>query len=658
MAFREPAPDGSRGPDNLPLLVLTDGTVLKGLYTVKYLTAGGMSIIYTALRDGEKYLLKEVEAADSKKVLSLTQEKFTLERLNNPGIVKVYDLFEQDGFYYMVLEHIEGQSMEKLISPLVDVFIQEKVILNWALQICDIFEYLHRQNPPIVYRDLKPRNLVKDKSGRLHLVDFGIARVFKQGRSRDTEAMGSALTASPEHYGGAQTDARSDIFTIGATLHFLITNGRGQGDEPFEFAPVRSINPKISDNMEQVIKKCLLVDPRKRYQSIREMRQALLNSREVPLPVLEPLGDAGESESPLPVSTSAIKKEAVPENAHPPIALLPTIAVAALCIVVILIGALAVRTAMKRTDNTVYITPAASVAVTPSITSGIHSSPEVPATTVAVSATPTPSSPASIPAASVAIQPTSNLPPPTIAESPVKPVTDKPPVPTQRPPSLPGSGTVGTEPPDDTSPAWNNGRNGGRGRFAGNPGTGDLAALPTITPGTSDDQKERARIYQDNRNGFQLLLPTGWVVDSTILRRESSFNSNVVGAFSHVSPPSLGGPPLAAFVVRMERARKGVADPQTYLDEWLLSDEQNNRIARRLSTSSKETVGGRERATSDVMVHLMGNETLQTRMVYVDSSNDRVAYIKCYFRGKRIDRAEKLKEFEGPVLNSFGFVGN
>jgi serine/threonine protein kinase len=672
MPFREPAPDGSKGQDNLPLMVLTDGALLKGKYAVKYLTAGGMSIIYTALMDGDKYLLKEVEASDSKGVLSLTQEKFMLERLNHPGIVKVFDLFEQDGFYYAVLEFIDGQSMEKLISPLADVFIQEKVILGWALQICDIFDYLHRQNPPIVYRDLKPRNLVKDKSGRLHLVDFGIARIYKQGRSKDTEAMGSALTASPEHYGGSQTDARSDIFTIGATLHFLITNGRGQGDEPFEFAPVRSISPRISENLEQVIKKCLTLDPRGRYQSIKEMRQALLNSREVPLPILEPLGNRIESAEPPP-SPAPAGREAAGSPGSGIVSLIPTIGMAALCLVVIFIGALMVRGILKPRPATVPPSSLASSSA-PASSPTIGTLPSHPAVTVTLATTPSASLPTMRPTESLAFTPdrSPELPPATIGGNPPARPTSAPPpsypAASKRPPPLSNPGTLGTEPPDlpgdENPPSTGTMRGRNRGRWGGtglNGTPGDLSALPTIMPGSSsnDDRVDIPRLYQDGQNGFQLLLASGWIVDSTVYQRESANNGNVVGAFSHLPPPNLGGLPLAVVVVRMEKPSRGISDPGTYLDEWVESDERSKRVIRRLSANSvRETVNQCQRASTDVVVHLMGNDLTQTRMVYVDSKGDRVAYIKCYFRARQAERTEKLKRFEEPVLNSFSFMGD
>ncbi|GEM_PF-3100832 len=310
MGFRVPAPDG-RKRENLPVLVLSDGTLLKGCYRTSYLTLGGMCIIYKAIKGSETLLIKEVEASDSQGVISLSQEKATLERLDHPSIVKVFDFFGEEGFYYLVVEYIDGESLDRLVSPIKEVFLQEKVVLEWAMQLYDIFEYLHRQKPPIIYRDLKPQNIIRDRQGKIHLVDFGIARVLKDAKTSDTSPMGTAITASPEHYGGRQTDVRSDIFTIGATLHYLLTNGKHHG-AIFEFPPVRTINGKISENLERVIQKATEIEPEKRYQSIREMRQAHLNTREAPLPVVEPFGNDPAAKEDTPTSQIREKAAAIP----------------------------------------------------------------------------------------------------------------------------------------------------------------------------------------------------------------------------------------------------------------------------------------------------------------------------------------------------------
>jgi len=278
MGYRDAAPDGRKDKEGHSILVLPQGTSLAGKYQVSYLGVGGMSIVYKGNREGKIYFIKEVDAHNSQHVISLSQEKFMLERLSHPGIVKIHDFFEQEGFWYLVSDFIEGKSLNRLISPLPDIFIQEKIVLDWARQLYDIFEYLHSQKPPIIYRDLKPQNVIRDNEGKIHLVDFGIARTYKEDSIGDTTPMGSFLTASPEHYGGKQTDERSDIYTVGATLHYLLTNGKGRGTDLFDFSPPRNINSKISEKTEKVIMKALSPEPDKRFPTIEEMKKAQFNS--------------------------------------------------------------------------------------------------------------------------------------------------------------------------------------------------------------------------------------------------------------------------------------------------------------------------------------------------------------------------------------------
>lgn len=288
MGYRVPAPYGIKDKDNLPVLILPDDTLLHDSYRVKFMALGGMSIVYEGFKGLDRFIIKEVDGSDSRRVISLTQEKSTLERLDHEGIVKVFDFFERDGFYYLVMEFIVGESLDKLVSPIPGIFIQEKVVFDWAIQLYNIFEYLHGLNPPVIYRDLKPQNIIKDKEGKIHLVDFGIARVFKANRISDTEPLGSALTASPEHYGGKQTDIRSDIFTLGATLHYILTNGKTNRLELFKFPPVREMNPKVSKALEMVIQKSLQLNPDDRFQTIAEMREAHIRTREIAMPSTDP----------------------------------------------------------------------------------------------------------------------------------------------------------------------------------------------------------------------------------------------------------------------------------------------------------------------------------------------------------------------------------
>ncbi|MBS2034088.1 protein kinase [bacterium] len=283
---RVPAPGAQKGPDGRPASIVPDGTLLKETYRTEFLTLGGMSVVYRVQAGEQVWLAKEVAAQDPKGLVALSQEKALLERLDHPSIVKSHEMFEEDGYYYLIREYVEGQTLEQQMPA--EGFLEPKLVLEWALRLCNVLGYLHSQNPPVIYRDLKPKNVLKDENGKLMLFDFGIARSFKEGKSQDTVHLGSALTASPEHYGG-QTDARSDLYTLGATLHYLLTSGKAERENPFVFPSVRDINPQVSEAFAQVIAGCLERKPEDRFQSATELAQALLECN-APANFLSPPG--------------------------------------------------------------------------------------------------------------------------------------------------------------------------------------------------------------------------------------------------------------------------------------------------------------------------------------------------------------------------------
>ncbi|GEM_PF-1555817 len=281
MVFRVHTPDKKVGADGLPITVLPDGHVLKEKYTVKYFTAGGMAAVYKAKSNAKTFIIKEVDRTNGQAVIALNAEKGTLERLDHPGIVKVEELFEEEGYYYLVTDYIDGENLLKKLPRSSTVFLSEKVVLNWTRQLLEIFEYLHSQKPPIIYRDLKPQNIIHDAStGRIVLIDFGIARVYKKDKQEDTARMGTVITASPEHYGDGQTDIRSDIYTIGATMYMLLSNNVTWREEIFKFPALRQINSKVSERTAAVVEKALQVRPSDRFQNIAEMKAALFSSSE------------------------------------------------------------------------------------------------------------------------------------------------------------------------------------------------------------------------------------------------------------------------------------------------------------------------------------------------------------------------------------------
>lgn len=270
---------------------LVDGSVV-GQFRVKYLASGGMSVVYKAEYEGETVVLKEVAASNTREVPSLISEKNLLERLKHPGVVKFHTFFNENGYYYLVLEYVPGEPLSNFFHP--DRRPSPETVADWGVQLCDVFDYLHAQDPPIIYRDLKAENIML-ADGRVKLIDFGIARLHKGERVKDTELMGSPATASPEHYGGAETDSRSDIYTLGATLYELLSGGHRKQVGAFQFAPIRELNPAVPPELEAIIQKAVEFKPQDRFQSTIEMRNALLKmlGRAVPKPaVTAPLAGA------------------------------------------------------------------------------------------------------------------------------------------------------------------------------------------------------------------------------------------------------------------------------------------------------------------------------------------------------------------------------
>lgn len=267
--------------DSLGRSCLCDGSVI-GDYTVEFLAAGGMSVAYKGVRDGKTYVLKEVEVQNTVNVPALMSEKGLLERLSHPGIVGYHGLLTVEGHYYLVVEYVEGEPLSRWLKG--DERAPVDSIVEWGVQLCEIFNYLHTRQPVIIYRDLKPENVLLS-GDKVKLIDFGIARLHKgDQRTEDTTLLGSPATASPEHYGQAETDARSDIFTLGATLYQLLLGPSEGRSGAFKFTPPHELRPEVPEALSQAILKALSVDADERQQTALEFRDELLLAMGRPLP--------------------------------------------------------------------------------------------------------------------------------------------------------------------------------------------------------------------------------------------------------------------------------------------------------------------------------------------------------------------------------------
>ncbi len=269
--------------------MLAPGTFLQSRYRiVRTLGVGGMGAVYLAqdMRLANrpvavKELIPDPSASPAEQAQAQQQfqwEASTLASLDHPNLPRVSDHFTEGGKHYLVMDYVDGETLEDIINR-TPGFPLESQVLNWAMQLCDVLTYLHSRQPPVIFRDLKPGNIMIDRSGTVKLIDFGIARLFKPGKTTDTLKMGTMGYAPPEQYAGrGQTDVRSDIYSLGATLHHLLTRRDPTQHPPFSFntTPPRSLNPAVSPHVEATIMKALAHDRAQRFQTASEMKQSLL----------------------------------------------------------------------------------------------------------------------------------------------------------------------------------------------------------------------------------------------------------------------------------------------------------------------------------------------------------------------------------------------
>lgn len=282
---------------------LQANTVLKGRYKILgVLGGGGMGTVYQA-RDlnfpdvrrlvAVKEMLNPTTdpALHSSTLKTFQREANILAALNHSAIPKIFDFFDQKDRVYLVMEFINGSDLESLLAKTKEL--PSEKIIEWAIDLCDVISYLHNQPKPIVFRDLKPSNIMIDSFGKIRLIDFGIAKIFDSGVKKHT-MIGTEGYCAPEQYKGDVT-ILSDIYSLGATLHHILTRQDPRLAPPFSFPerPIQQYNPKAPDGLIAIVEKALQFEPQNRFQSCDEMKAEFEKLRLQPQMVMVNQGTKG-----------------------------------------------------------------------------------------------------------------------------------------------------------------------------------------------------------------------------------------------------------------------------------------------------------------------------------------------------------------------------
>ena len=205
---------------------------------------------------------------------SFKQEAIFLAGLMHANLPRIYDHFSEDGRWYLIMDFIEGQTLEEHLKYANGNLLPVQEVLDIGIQLCTVLGFLHNLNPPIIFRDLKPANVMIGAGGHVHLIDFGIARHFKPGQANDTTHLGTVGYAAPEQYGKAQSTTRSDIFSLGATLHQMLS-GCDPSQTPFIFTPLSLANYPLAAELTMLIMQMVELDENKRPGNVNIIQQEL-----------------------------------------------------------------------------------------------------------------------------------------------------------------------------------------------------------------------------------------------------------------------------------------------------------------------------------------------------------------------------------------------
>lgn len=268
--------------------MLEIGSLLDGKYKIlNKIGQGGMSIVYLAMNEkaNKQWAVKEMRKEKNRNYEVMKQSLITetnlLKELKHPYLPSIADIIENDDTIIIVMDYVEGRPLSDIL--LEEGTIEEDKVVDYAIQLCDVLDYLHSQNPPIIYRDLKPANIMLKPDGKITLIDFGTARKYNYDSVSDTTCLGTIGYAAPEQFAGEtlrQTDARTDIYNLGATMYHLLT-GVNPSEPPYELYPIRRWDERLSNGLEKIILRATRKDPEKRFNDCKEMSYALQHFRDL-----------------------------------------------------------------------------------------------------------------------------------------------------------------------------------------------------------------------------------------------------------------------------------------------------------------------------------------------------------------------------------------
>lgn len=270
--------------------MLEIGSLVDGKYKIlSEIGRGGMSVVYMAINEkaNKTWAVKEVRKDGKMDFNTVRQglmaEIETLKKLKHPNLPSIIDVIEDDDSFIIVMDYIEGRSLDKIIEE--NGAQPEAYVVEWAKQLCDVFGYLHSRTPPIIYRDMKPANVMLKPDGNIMVIDFGTAKSYEIDLG-ETTGIGTIGYAAPEQYIGSglgRTDARTDIYCLGITMYHLLTN-IDPCKNLISDKSIRAVNPALSHGLDAIIQKCTQYQPADRYQSCAELMYDLENYE-----ILEPL---------------------------------------------------------------------------------------------------------------------------------------------------------------------------------------------------------------------------------------------------------------------------------------------------------------------------------------------------------------------------------